>query len=98
MSAISDNGVQIIPTGQRALSVIATSVPVGVVYEVRIGTAGDWLGPFAGVGDWPMTIELGDGLPDADLNRGVFVRTTTPLGGASGVFAVSFGGPTAIQS
>lgn len=83
--------VQVIPTGNVALSLVVTSVTIGAVFEVRCGTSGDWIGPFVGVGDWPLTIALGDGLPASDLNRGVFVRAPTPTPGARLVLNASFG-------
>lgn len=83
--------VQVIAQGNVALSLLILSATVGVAFEVRCGTSGDWIGPFIGVGDWPMTIVLGDGLPLSDLNRGVFVRAPVPTPGASLVLNASFG-------
>jgi hypothetical protein len=83
--------VQVIDQGNIALSLLITSATVGVAFEVRCGTSGDWIGPFVGVGDWPMTILLGEGLPLSDLNRGVFVRAPTPTPGATLVLNASFG-------
>lgn len=80
-----------IPVGSVALSLIIVSVTVGVAYELRCGTSGDWIGPFVGIGDWPMTIEIGDGLPLSDRNRGIYIRPVTPTPGAVLVLNASFG-------
>lgn len=83
--------VEVIQPGNVALSLLITSATVGVAFEVRCGTSGDWIGPFIGVGDWPLTIVLGDGLPLSDLNRGVYVRSPVPTPGASLVLNAAFG-------
>lgn len=87
----SPTPVEVIAVGNIALSLLITSATIGVAFEVRLGTSGDWIGPFVGVGDWPMTIILGEGLPLSDLNRGVYVRAPVPTPGATLVLNASFG-------
>ena len=87
----SASPTEVVAQGNVALSLLITSCTVGVAFEVRLGTSGDWIGPFVGVGDWPMTIVLGDGLPLSDLNRGVYVRSRVPTPGAVLVLNAAFG-------
>lgn len=82
---------EVIAVGNVALSLVIASATVGVAYEIRCGTNGDWIGPFVGVGDWPMTVEIGDGLPISDRNRGIYVRPVAPTPGAVLVLNASFG-------
>lgn len=88
--------VQVIDTGNVALSVVVMDATPGVAFEIRLGTGGDWLGPIIGVGPYPLTINIGDGLPLEDRNRGVFVRAPTPTPGASVILNVSFGDQSAV--
>ena len=87
----SPTPVEVIPVGNIALSLLITSATVGVAFEIRMGTGGDWIGPFVGVGVWPMSVILGAGLPLSDLNRGVYVRAPVPTPGAELVLNASFG-------
>lgn len=83
--------VEVIAPGNVALSLLIVFATIGIAFEVRMGTSGDWIGPFIGVGDWPMTIVLGEGLPLSDLNRGIYVRAPVPTPGATVVLNASFG-------
>lgn len=78
--------------GTDALSVVVTECTAGVVFELRMGSNGDWLGPFEGQGRFPMTFSFGAGLPASDLNRGIYVRAPVAVPGASLVLNVSTGG------
>lgn len=90
---LDDDVVQtIVPEGDIALSVIAVNVTEGQEFELRFGKSGQWLGPFVGVGAYPMSFPLGGGLPLKDRNNGVFLRTQSPTPGSTGVFAYSTAG------
>jgi hypothetical protein len=82
----------VVPDGDVALSVIAVNVTEGQEYELRFGRSGQWIGPFVGVGAYPMSFPLGGGLPLKDRNRGVYLRTATPTPGATAVIAYSTAG------
>jgi hypothetical protein len=82
----------VVPVGNIALSVIAVNVTEGQEYELRFGRRSQWLGPFVGVGRFPMSFPLGGGLPLTDRNDGVFLRTSTPTPGATAMIAYSTAG------
>lgn len=83
---------EVVPEGNIALSVIAVDVTAGQEYELRFGKRGEWLGPFVGVGAYPMSFPLGGGLPLSDRNNGVYLRTQSPTPNATAVIAYSTGG------
>lgn len=80
-----------VPQGALALSMLVTDATPGVEYEVRIGTDGDFTGPYVGMGKRVRTFRFGSGLPLSDRNRKIFIRALNPVPGAFARISVSFG-------
>lgn len=80
-----------VPLGATALSLIVTDATPGIEYELRVGTDGDFTGPYLGMGKRVRTFRFGSGLPLADRNRQIFMRALNPVPGAYAIINVSFG-------
>ena len=81
-----------VPLGAVALSLIVTDATPGIEYEIRLGTDGDWTGPYVGMGKRVRVFRFGSGLPLSDCNRQIFMRALNPVPGAYAIVDVSFGG------
>ena len=81
-----------VPKGATALSLIVTDATPGIEYEIRLGTDGDWSGPYLGQGKRVRTFRFGSGLPLSDRTNRIFMRAVNPVPGAYAIVDVSFGG------
>jgi len=83
---------EVVSKGAVVLSLLVTEGTPGVRYFLRMGSNGDWIGPWTLNGTRTRTFDFGDGLPMSDRNERVFVRAENPVAGAFMIVCPTFNG------